>query len=86
MNPISNQLTPAAIAAENDVRLAALVDDYDPHRGIGCHGDRVEVSTPVEGLPVARVPRSMVDDPLYAVASGSDQWRLLRCRHDFEYW
>ncbi len=79
-------MTPAAIAAENAVRLAAQTDNYDPHRGIGCHGDRIEVTTPVEGLPYARVPRSMVEDPLYAVASGADQWRLLRCRHDFEYW
>lgn len=63
-----------------------MVDDYDPHRGIGCHGDRVEVATPVRGLPLARVPRLMLDDPQYAVATGEWQWRLLRCRYDFEYW
>lgn len=76
----------AAMVAENDRRLAAAVDGYDPVRGIGAHGDRVEVDTPVEGLPRARVPRAMLDDPKYAVATTSLTWRQLRCRYDFEYW
>ena len=74
------------IKAENSRRLAALVDDYDPHRGVGCCGDRVEVQTPVPELTTARVPRAMLDDPQYAVATGEWQWRMLRCRYDFEYW
>lgn len=79
----------AGIVAENGRRLALLKeseDNYDPMRGYGCHGDRIEVDTPVEGLPKAFVPRAMVDDPAYAVAGGSLEWRKLRCRYDFEYW
>ena len=79
-------LTPEAIVAENRRRLLALADDYDPLKGIGSHGDRVEVVTPLRGLPVARVPRAMLDDPKYAVATGEHAWRTLRCRYDFEYW
>ena len=83
---MNNNLSIEEIVAENARRHAALVDDYDPHRGIGCHGDRVKVSTPVPELPEAWVPRAMLDDPQYAVATGQWQWRLLRCRYDFEYW
>lgn len=79
-------ITPEAIASENIRRLEALKDNYDPLRGIGAHGDRVEVCTPVPGMGVARVPRAMLDDPKYAVATGELQWRTLRCRYDFEYW
>lgn len=75
-----------AMIAENDRRLKALNDAYDPVRGIGAHGDRIEVATPVAGLPLARVPRAMLDDRQYAVATGDLQWRILRCRYDFEYW
>lgn len=75
-----------SIAAENRRRAEALSDPYDPVRGIGCNGDRIEVDTPVFGLPRARVPRQMLDDPSYAVATAEIQWRLLRCRYDFEYW
>lgn len=71
---------------ENSRRLRALESDFDPVRGIGCSGERIEVATPVEGLPRAFVPREMTDDPQYAVATGPEQWKTLRCRHDFEYW
>ena len=62
-----------AFIAENERRKAARTDDYDPVAGISCFGDRVEVDTPVRGLSRARVPRAMLDDPLYAVASGEKQ-------------
>lgn len=83
---MENRFDIAAITAENARRLAALVDDYDPVRGVGCCGERVRVTTPVRGLDSAFVPRAMLDDPKYAVASGEKQWRLLRCRYDFEFW
>lgn len=76
----------AEIVSENRRRLALALDEYDPVRGIGCHGERVEVDTPVDGLPRAFVPRLMVDDPSYGVANDPHAWRMLRCRHDFEYW
>lgn len=81
--------TPGELLAENRRRRAALGLDevYDPLTGRGCGGDRVEVDTPVAGLPNARVPRSMLADTLYAAASGeSIAWQKLRCHHDFEYW
>ncbi len=83
---MENRFDIAAITAENARRLAALVDDYDPVRGVGCCGERVRVTTPVRGLDSAFVPRAMLDDPKYAVVSGEKQWRLLRCRYDFEFW
>ena len=67
---MENRFDIAAITAENARRLAALVDDYDPVRGVGCCGERVRVTTPVRGLDSAFVPRAMLDDPKYAVASG----------------
>lgn len=74
------------IVAIDEIRRS-LDDDYDPVHGIGCCGERVEVSTPVPGLASARVPATMVSDPQYAVCTGRDvAWRRLRCRHDFEYW
>lgn len=79
-------MTPREIAAENIRRCADAIDDYDPITGRGATGDRIEVSTPVDELPHALVPRTMVDDPQYAVATDSLSWRRLRCRHDFEYW
>lgn len=76
-----------SIVFENYRRLSAFADDrYDPIAGVGAFGDRISVSTPVEGLPTALVPRTMVDDPRYAVAGDSLSWRRLRCAHDFEYW
>ncbi len=82
----SNRVNISDIVAENRRRKAMLDDGYDPVRGIGAFGDRLTVATPVEGLGSARVPRSMVEDPQYAVATGPVEWRRLRCRHDFEYW
>ncbi|MCM1066104.1 MAG: hypothetical protein NC418_00850 [Muribaculaceae bacterium] len=62
-------------------------EPYDPATGSGCGGDRREVATPVEGLPYAMVPESMVADPAYkAACTDAVAWRRLRCRHDFEYW
>lgn len=83
---MDNSFDITSILAENRRRLAALADDYDPVKGIGAYGDRIEVDTPVHGLPRARVPRTMLDDPQYAVATSPDAWRTLRCRHDFEFW
>lgn len=74
------------IVSENNSRLAALAEKYDPLTGAGCYGPRVEISTPVPGLPRAFVPKSMLEDPDFAYAKDPQSWRILRCRHDFEYW
>lgn len=60
---------------------------YDQHTGAMCQGARVEVHTPVDGLPVAYVPEAMTCDPDYAAAQADAlAWQRLRCRYDFEYW
>ncbi len=72
---------------EDERRRAARPRPYDPVRGNAADPDRVEVHTPVDGLPVALVPRSMVDDPGYGLTTAdATAWQRLRCRHDFEYW
>lgn len=59
----------------------------EPFSGRNCTGMRIEVTTPVEGLPRALIPCQMTADPEYAAAqSDSRRWRILRCRHDFEFW
>lgn len=88
-----NDLTAAAIGeivAENARRNRALReyrDNYDPLRGIGCYGPRVECAVPGADYAVALLPRDMVEDPQYAlVRNDPPAWRRLRCRHDFEFW
>lgn len=59
----------------------------DPVTGRYCLGTRRKVATPVEGLPEALVPVTMLNDEAYARARNNDVlWRKLRLRHDFEYW
>lgn len=80
----------------DDIEVLEIIDTLrskfrklppDPLTGAGCTGRRVEVETPVEGLPRAFVPVRMPEDPEYAeVQADSRRWRLLRCRHDFEFW
>lgn len=82
-------MTPDILAedARRRARRDALERNYDPVAGIGACGPRVQVDTPVEGLPVARVPESMTADPVYPAARHcANAWKRLRCRHDFEYW
>ena len=60
---------------------------YDPIVGRGACGPRVEVTTPVPGMPRALVPEAMTADAGYAAACHEPlAWQQLRCRHDFEYW
>jgi len=76
-----------AIIAE-DVRRRSCRDAvYDPVSGRGASGRRVEVDTPLDGLPRALVPVEMTEDPQYdLVRNDATAWRRLRCRHDFDYW
>ncbi len=79
-------MTPTEIAIENARRLAVATEVYDPVSGRGAYGERVEVRTPVEGLPTAMVPVSMTADPDYKPTLDSRGWQMLRFRHDFEFW
>lgn len=78
------------ILAEDSLRRRVRAEKergYDPVRGIGSCGPRTEVRTPVPGLSRAFVPDAMIADSGYAAArSNPDEWRRLRCHHDFEYW
>ncbi len=68
-----------------DARRRARTVYYDPVAGDPAATGRVEVTTPVPGLPRARVPASMAADP--GIRTNDPlEWKRLRCRHDFEYW
>lgn len=63
------------------------MENYNPIAGDAADESRIEVTTPVAGLPRAFVPRTMADDPSFAtVQANATAWERLRCRHDFEYW
>ncbi len=79
-------MTSAEIVSENIRRKNASADPYDPVSGKGACGRRIEVNTPVDGLPVAMVPVTMTEDTAYRPSMDCDSWRMLRFRHDFEYW
>lgn len=67
------------IIMENERRKAALQVPYDPEKGVGCCGCRVQV----DGV---WVPQAVLDEcPGYALLAPLEQ-RRLRVRHDFEYW
>lgn len=81
--------TEKEIIAENERRMQrdAQLAEFDPFRGVGSSGERVEVPTPLADLPVARVPVEMTRDAEYSRAERDGVlWQRLRCRHDFEYW
>ena len=69
-----------AVLAEDQRRQAVLDgDSYEPLKGIGCWGDRVEVAG-------CRVPRAVVEShPDYASLGLVEQERL-RISEDFEFW
>lgn len=75
-----------AVMKEDARREGLLKTEYDPLRGIGCHGERKEMKGPgKEGSSL--IPVSMLEDPGYGKAKRTIKgWQKLRCRHDFEYW
>lgn len=81
-------MTLSDLITENQRRNSLLPDNrpYDPERGIGCIGPRLEVPTPLSSPSRAFVPLTMLRDPEYRFPMEPDRWRRLRCRHDFEYW
>ena len=76
------------IIAENRRRNIArdALEVYDPLRGQGCSGSRVEVGPEQWTDGVELVPRAMLADPAYPSARDKTSWAKLRCHHDFEYW
>lgn len=74
------------IIAENRRRNATAAVVYNPVSGVGCAGERREVSVPVPGAGTCRVPVAMLADAAYPAVSDFNAWQRLRCRYDFEYW
>ncbi len=75
------------ILLEDARRRAARPKPYDPQRGNPADPRRIQVHTPLSDLPIAFVPKTMLDDPEYGlVTANAAAWQRLRCRHDFEYW
>lgn len=61
--------------------------EYDPVRGIGACGCRVEAPSPVSGYDTAFIPQAMTQDALYPTVTGqAAAWERLRIRYDFEFW
>lgn len=72
---------------EDDRRMAARPVLPDPRTGDPDDPARVAVLAPGSGGSRVFVPRTMVEDPLYPAAMGTEStWQRLRCAHDFEYW
>lgn len=76
------------IIAENKRRRArdAALDAFDPLKGIGCSGRRVEFGPELYTDGVEFVPAEMLDDKGLRGVRTREEWARLRCRHDFEYW
>ena len=60
---------------------------YDPETGRGCSCSlrRVEKLNPFTGHK-EHVPEEMTADPDWPLMHTANDWRRLRCRHDFDYW
>jgi hypothetical protein len=81
-------MTKDELLKENARRNRMLPDarPYDPVRGIGCIGQRVDIPTSFAEYATAHVPVTMAEDPQLDVATDEVSWTKLRCRHDFEFW
>ena len=76
--------TAARLVAENAERNRRLNREYDPLRGIGCCGRRVECTVTGEG--VMMVPEAMTCDKEFAPVMDRVSHARCRIRYDFEYW
>lgn len=90
MNP--SNLSLSEILAENDCRVAAAAPaSYDPLTGLGCEGPRSRVVITQHRFDYAPdgvlyLPDSLIDDPGFSRAASVNDFEMLRCRHDFEFW
>ena len=76
--------TAERLVAENAERNRRLNREYDPLRGIGCCGRRVECTVTGEG--VMMVPEAMSGDKEFAPVMDRVSHARCRIRYDFEYW
>lgn len=75
------------IIEENERRKKVRERIYDPIKGIGCYGRRVEYDATRWGEGIVWLPADMVIDPAF-INGHLDKpgYRRLRVRYDFEYW
>ncbi len=78
----------AEIIAENKRRRLRDADAnaFDPVRGIGCSGRRVEFGPESFTEGVELIPVEMLGDKGLRGVRVPEEWARLRCRYDFEYW
>ncbi len=82
-----NLPSPEVMQLIDSLRIDFDRNTTDPVAGYGAIGERTEVPTPLEELPVAFVPVTMLADERYpTVLADPVAWKKLRCIHDFEYW
>ena len=76
------------ILAENARRKAALKSNYDPVAGVGCCNERVPYPFQDDegNTQTHYIPTTMYDELKTASPLSSHEWKLLRFKHDFEYW
>lgn len=76
------------IIAENRRRNKALDTPYDPQSGVGATGCRTtDGRHPATVIPAGTLlPVEMLADPEYKLIRTATDYRLLRFRHDFEFW
>lgn len=79
-------MTPENLIQENERRKEARACVYDPLKGRGCYGERVEVRLPASRGETVFVPRSMIADDAYRPRLSRLSFDLLRMKHDFEFW
>ncbi|MDE6266114.1 MAG: hypothetical protein K2M07_02050 [Muribaculaceae bacterium] len=72
----------------NNLRNQSLVVPYDPESGLGATGPRAtDDRHPVNIIPHdTLLPVSMLADPEYKRIKTVTDYKLLRFRHDFEFW
>ena len=87
--PPQEQASWEAILRENTRRLMAerSAPVPDPYTGKDCTGDRIEVTPRLATSWQSEwVPRSMAEEPGFASVESPDEWKRMRCLHDFEFW
>ena len=85
-----DKMTIEQIVAANERRNRELESQghYDPVKGAGCCGQRVErqmmVGDEIDGTFF--IPEAMAQELDEVGCATREQWELLRIKHDFEYW
>lgn len=76
-----------ALIQENERRKKARERVYNPVKGIGCYGERVDFDGSPWGEGSVRLPAAMVAHPDFKGGKLSTlEYQRLRIRFDFEYW